>query len=125
MGKILFVCPVCESKLEIQDEWLGMTATCPVCSNKIILAGDSAVSRASAAPSKRSPWKDYILEGEKTSLILAILGFVFCGIPGYWVFFPVLGIFLGIREKYATGIVANSIVLFLMTIDIILEINAS
>ncbi|MBQ7403549.1 MAG: hypothetical protein IJW05_08930 [Lentisphaeria bacterium] len=39
-----FNCPFCKNAMECQDEWNGMSATCPYCNQTIVLQNNQAVS---------------------------------------------------------------------------------
>ncbi len=121
-------CPLCKECFEAESEWLGRSVTCPWCEQTItIQPALQKIPRVADYPMPNAmydqvPDREPKKQKSVASLVLGLCGIVAWIIPLFGLPVTITGLVLGIRKRYAPGIVLNAIFLLFSVVNSILGV---
>ena len=111
---------MCKEFFEAEQEWIGKQAQCPYCQQIITIQPEGMKQQTYPLPMQNQASTNYVTETcqkSTASLVLGIIGFIAWLIPLFGFPVTIIGLILGIRRKYTTGIVLNVIGLSITLIN--------
>ena len=113
-------CSMCKEFFETEQEWIGQQAQCPYCQQIITIQPVGMKQQTYPLPMQNQSSTNYVTEtgqNSTASLVLGIIGLIAWLIPLFGFPITIVGLILGIRRKYTTGIVLNVIGLSITLIN--------
>jgi len=115
--KFINTCSQCQCPMEVDSDWIGQNIQCPRCGNAFTVNAPQMqqapvppqapqMQQAPVPPQMQFPPPEQ--QNKNTaSLVLGILGLVFCGGIGF--ILSLVGLIIGCQKKYKTGIILGAI----------------
>ena len=121
MAEFQMKCPNCGSLLAVDETWVGSTVKCPNCQADVVVTQNNQ-NTVAAVPDFQNP-AAAVQNKDTASLVLGILGLVFCFACFGWIL-SLIGLIIGCKKQYKTGIILGGVGLGINIVGTLLLMGA-
>ena len=112
MAQFITQCPRCKQKFNVPSEWIGQNISCPSCGSMFMIRQEQQI----VMPDQFNPIMQQnatacVSEKSTASLVIGIINCLMWLLPIIGIPLGIVGLVLGCRKKYNTGILLNAITL--------------